>query len=60
MTLVAGAIVLIVAASTSAALVMRYRVHALALITHTSISLVRLALCAAFCWLMLRARQRPR
>ena len=37
MTLVAGAIVLIVAASTSAALVMRYRVHALALITHTGL-----------------------
>lgn len=58
MTLVVGLIVLIGAACV--ALVMWRRSDALALIAHTGISLVRLALCAAFCWLMLRAQQRIR
>jgi len=60
MTLVVGLIVLIVAAATCVALVMWYRAGALALIAHTFISLVRIALCAAFCWLMLRVQQRFR
>lgn len=60
MTLVVGLIVLIVAAVTSAALVIRYRLNVFALIFRTLISLLRLALCAAFCWLMLRAEQRIR
>ena len=60
MTMVVGVIVLIIAAATSAALVMRCQVNAFALILRTLISLFRLALCAAFCWLMLRAEQRIR
>lgn len=58
MTLVVGLIVLIGAACV--ALVMWRRSGSIALIAHTGISLVRLALCAAFCWLMLRAQQRIR
>lgn len=58
MTLVVGLIVLIGAACV--ALVMWRRSDALPLSVHTGISLVRLALCAAFCWLMLRAQQRIR
>lgn len=60
MTLVVGLIVPIVAGATCVALVMLRRSGAIALIAHTGTSLVRLALCAAFCWLMLRAQQRIR
>lgn len=60
MTMVVGVTVLIIAAATSAALAMRYHVNEFSLIFRTFVSLMRLALCAAFCWLMLHAEQRIR